>query len=84
MNGRKGLQLPNCIAALHLLLLSNATIHGLLLPTVPAPGPVKAQKAEITAHSVPQNENLGANLEKFEFLAHKGYPELKKQLYSSI
>ena len=64
--------------------LSIATIQGLLFPTVPALGPVKAQKAEITAHSVPQNENLGANLEKFEFLAHKGYPELKKQLYSSI
>ena len=43
-----------------------------------------AQKAEITAHSVPQNVNLGANLEKFEFFAHKAYPELKKQLYSSI
>ena len=64
--------------------LSNATINGFLLPTVPAPGPVKAQKAEITVHRVPPNENLSGNLEKFKFLTYKSHLRSEKLFWVII
>ena len=35
-------------------------------------------------HCGPQNENLGANLEKFQFPIYKGYPGSKKELPDNI
>ena len=35
-------------------------------------------------HCGPQNKNLGANLEKFQFPIYKGYPGSKKELPDNI